>query len=38
VVINGLDEAREMVVEGMISIAHGENPRSVESKLQAYLH
>jgi chemotaxis protein MotA len=38
VVIHGLTEAREMVVEGMISIAQGENPRSVESKLQGYLH
>lgn len=38
VVINGQTEAREMVVEGMISIAQGENPRSVESKLQGYLH
>jgi chemotaxis protein MotA len=31
-------EAREMVIEGMISIAQGENPRSIESKLQGYLH
>ncbi len=38
VVIHGQTEAREMVVEGMISIAQGENPRSVESKLQGYLH
>ena len=29
---------REMVIEGMISIAQGENPRSIESKLQGYLH
>ena len=38
VVINGLSEAREMVIEGMISIAQGENPRAIESKLQGYLH
>jgi chemotaxis protein MotA len=38
VVIHGLSEAREMVIEGMISIAQGENPRSIESKLQGYLH
>lgn len=38
VVIQGLSEAREMVIEGMISIAQGENPRSIESKLQGYLH
>ncbi len=29
---------REMVIEGMISIAQGENPRSIESKLQGYVH
>jgi chemotaxis protein MotA len=38
VAIQGLTEAREMVIEGMISIAQGENPRSIESKLQGYLH
>jgi chemotaxis protein MotA len=31
-------QTREMVIEGMISIALGENPRSIESKLQGYLH
>jgi chemotaxis protein MotA len=29
---------REMVIEGMIAIAQGDNPRSIESKLQGYLH
>ena len=29
---------REMVVEGMIAIAQGENPRSVDNRLQSYLH
>jgi chemotaxis protein MotA len=38
VVINGAAESREMVIEGMISIAQGENPRSIESKLAGYLH
>lgn len=38
VVIQNMTEAREMVIEGMISIAQGENPRSIESKLQGYLH
>ena len=38
VVINGISEGREMVIEGMISIAQGENPRAIESKLQGYLH
>jgi chemotaxis protein MotA len=31
-------QLREMVIEGMLSIAQGENPRSIESKLQGYLH
>ena len=35
--IQGQSEAREMIIEGMISIAHGENPRSIEAKLQGYL-
>jgi chemotaxis protein MotA len=29
---------REMVIDGMIAIAQGENPRSVENRLQSYLH
>ncbi|PZN30602.1 MAG: flagellar motor protein [Proteobacteria bacterium] len=36
--IQSQSEAREMIIEGMISIAQGENPRSIESKLQGYLH
>ena len=31
-------QVREMVIEGMLSIAQGENPRAIESKLQGYLH
>lgn len=38
VAIQAQTEAREMVIEGMISIAQGENPRSIESKLHGYLH
>lgn len=38
VVIQNHSEAREMVIEGMISIAQGENPRSIEAKLQGYIH
>jgi chemotaxis protein MotA len=38
VAIASQSEAREMVIEGMISIAQGENPRSIEAKLQGYLH
>ncbi len=29
---------REMAVEGMLSIAQGENPRSIESKLQGFIN
>jgi chemotaxis protein MotA len=38
VTIRSQTQVREMVIEGMISIAQGENPRSIESKLQGYLH
>jgi chemotaxis protein MotA len=29
---------REMVIEGLVSISQGENPRNIEAKLQGYLH
>lgn len=29
---------REMIIEGIVSISHGENPRNIETKLQGYLH
>jgi len=29
---------REMVIEGMVAIAQGDNPRSIESRLQGFLH
>jgi chemotaxis protein MotA len=29
---------REMLIEGMIAIAQGENPRNIESKLSGFLH
>mgnify|MGYP000521183614 CR=1 FL=1 len=29
---------RELVIEGLVSISQGENPRNIESKLQGYLH
>jgi chemotaxis protein MotA len=29
---------REMIVEGMVSISQGENPRNIEMRLQSYLH
>jgi len=37
-VIAAQTQVREMVIEGMLSIAQGENPRSIESKLQGYLN
>ena len=36
-VIHEQTKFREMVVEGIISIAEGENPRNIETKLQGYL-
>jgi chemotaxis protein MotA len=29
---------REMTIEGLVSIAQGENPRAIEAKLQGFLH
>src|SRR3954468_4460701 len=31
-------QVREMVIEGVVSIVLGENPRAIESKLHGYLH
>src|SRR5487761_827811 len=31
-------QLREMIIDGMMSIAQGENPRAIEAKLQGYLH
>jgi chemotaxis protein MotA len=31
-------QVRQMCIEGVISIAQGENPRNIESKLHGYLH
>ena len=28
---------REMVVDGLIGIAHGDNPRLIEARLQGYI-
>ena len=36
--IHNQTQFREMVIEGIISIAEGENPRNIETKLQGYLH
>ena len=37
-IIQHQTQLREMVIDGMLSIAQGENPRIIESKLQGYLH
>lgn len=31
-------QAREMIIEGLICIAQGENPRAIESRLQSFTH
>jgi chemotaxis protein MotA len=31
-------QVREMMIEGLVAIAQGENPRNIELKLQGYLH
>src|SRR3569623_887162 len=36
--VQAQSHVREMVIEGMISIAQGENPRSIETKLHSYQH
>ena len=36
-VIKGQLEFREMMIEGIVSIAEGENPKAIEMKLQGYL-
>ena len=38
VTIQAQTQVREMIIEGMLSIAQGENPRAIEAKLQGYLH
>lgn len=37
-VVAAQSHVREMIIEGMISIAQGENPRNIEAKLVGYLH
>ncbi len=35
--IHDQTQFREMIIEGVVSIAEGENPRNIETKLQGYL-
>ena len=37
-IIHQQTQFRAMIIEGVISIAEGENPRNIETKLQGYLH
>jgi len=37
-VVQAQAQEREMMIEGLVSIAQGENPRNIELKLQGYLH
>ncbi len=36
-IIHNQTQFREMIIEGIISIAEGENPRNIETKLQGYI-
>jgi chemotaxis protein MotA len=31
-------QAKEVLIEGFLAIAHGENPRNIETRLKGYLH
>ncbi|HKJ21804.1 MAG TPA: flagellar motor protein [Gammaproteobacteria bacterium] len=35
--VHSQSQFREMIIEGIVSIAEGENPRNIETKLQGYL-
>ncbi len=37
IIIGAQSQYREMIVDGLVSIAEGENPRNIDSKLQGYL-
>ncbi len=37
-IVHKQTQFRDMVIEGVIAIAEGENPRNIESKLQGYLY
>lgn len=36
--IKAYSNQREMIIEGLIAIADGENPRTIEMKLEGYIH
>ncbi len=37
-IIHGQTKFREMIIDGIVAIAEGENPRSIETKLQGFIH
>jgi len=37
-VVQTQSQIREMMIEGLVAIAQGDNPRGIETKLQGYLH
>jgi chemotaxis protein MotA len=37
-VVHSQTQVRQMCIEGIISIAQGENPRNIEAKLKSYVH
>ena len=36
--VNHQTQEREMIVEGLIAIAQGENPRNIEARLNGFIH
>jgi len=36
-VIDGISAQRELIIDGLVGIARGDNPRSIETKLRGYL-
>ena len=37
-IVHSQTQVRVMVIEGLIAIAQGENPRNIETKLKGYFH
>lgn len=37
-VVNKRAHDRTMLIEGLVAIAHGENPRNIQTRLESYLH
>jgi len=37
-IVHAQTQFRAMIIEGIVSIAEGENPRNIETKLQGYVH